>query len=73
MVYGSPLLERFNGMSAVEVVGAPVAGVSSGTAMQIVEQAIQELLPGIGYEWTGMSYQEKPRLTSPDVEKAFRC
>ena len=58
-VYGSPLLERFNGMSAVEVVGAPVAGVSSGTAMQIVEQAIQELPPGIGYEWTGMSYQEK--------------
>lgn len=58
-VYGSPLLERFNGMSAVEVVGAPVAGVSSGTAMQIVEEAIKELPPGIGYEWTGMSYQEK--------------
>jgi hydrophobe/amphiphile efflux-1 (HAE1) family protein len=58
-VYGSPLLERFNGMSAVEVVGAPVAGVSSGTAMQIVEQAIQELPAGVGYEWTGMSYQEK--------------
>jgi hydrophobe/amphiphile efflux-1 (HAE1) family protein len=58
-VYGSPLLERFNGMSAVEVVGAPIPGVSSGTAMQIVEQAVKELPPGIGYEWTGMSYQEK--------------
>ena len=58
-VYGSPMLERFNGMSAVQVTGAPVAGVSSGTALDIVEQFIKELPPGIGYEWSGMSYQEK--------------
>lgn len=58
-VYGSPMLERFNGMAATQVTGAPVAGVSSGTAMNIVEQFIQELPAGIGYEWSGMSYQEK--------------
>ena len=58
-VYGSPMLERFNGMSSTQITGAPVAGVSSGTAMDIVEQFIQELPAGIGYEWSGMSYQEK--------------
>jgi hydrophobe/amphiphile efflux-1 (HAE1) family protein len=58
-VYGSPMLERFNGMAAVQVTGAPVAGVSSGTAMDIVEGFIKELPPGIGYEWTGMSHQEQ--------------
>ena len=58
-VYGSPMLERFNGMSSTQITGAPVAGVSSGTAMDIVEQFIKELPAGIGYEWSGMSYQEK--------------
>lgn len=58
-VYGSPLLERFNGMASMQVTGAPVAGVSSGTSMTIVEQFINELPAGIGYEWSGMSYQER--------------
>ncbi len=58
-VYGSPMLERFNGMAAVQVTGAPAPGVSSGTAMDLVEQFIKDLPAGIGYEWSGMSYQEK--------------
>ena len=58
-VYGSPVLERFNGMASMEITGAPVAGVSSGTAMQIVEDLINGLPAGIGYEWTGISAQEK--------------
>jgi multidrug efflux pump subunit AcrB len=55
---GPPLLERFNGISAVEVTGAPVEGVSSGTAMQIVTELVGQLPEGIGFEWTGLSYQE---------------
>lgn len=55
---GPPLLERFNGISAVEVTGAPVEGVSSGTAMQIVAELVGQLPEGIGFEWTGLSYQE---------------
>jgi hydrophobe/amphiphile efflux-1 (HAE1) family protein len=58
-VYGSPLLERYNGMSATEITGAPITGVSSGTAMQIVEDIVKKLPSGIGFEWTGMSYQEQ--------------
>lgn len=58
-VYGSPVLERFNGMAAMEITGAPVAGVSSGTAMDIAEDIINAMPPGIGFEWSGMSAQEK--------------
>jgi hydrophobe/amphiphile efflux-1 (HAE1) family protein len=58
-VYGSPVLERFNGMASMEITGAPVAGVSSGTAMQIVEDLINALPAGMGYEWAGLSAQEK--------------
>jgi hydrophobe/amphiphile efflux-1 (HAE1) family protein len=58
-VHGPPTLERFNGMEAVEISGEPVKGVSSGTAMQIVDDIIRSLPDGIGYEWSGMSAQEK--------------
>lgn len=58
-VFGPPVLERFNGMAAVEISGAPAKGVSSGTAMQIAEDIIQGLPAGIGFEWSGMSAQEK--------------
>ncbi|NVL28981.1 multidrug efflux RND transporter permease subunit, partial [Pseudomonas syringae pv. actinidiae] len=55
--YGSPLLERYNGNSSLEVVGDPAPGVSSGTAMDAVEAIIKQLPEGVGYEWTGQSYQ----------------
>ena len=58
-VFGPPVLERFNGMAAMQITGAPVTGVSSGTAMQIVDDLIKVLPAGIGYEWSGMSAQEK--------------
>ncbi|KNH27105.1 multidrug transporter [Pseudomonas syringae] len=55
--YGSPLLERYNGNASLEVVGDPAPGVSSGVAMDAVEAIIKQLPEGIGYEWTGQSYQ----------------
>jgi hydrophobe/amphiphile efflux-1 (HAE1) family protein len=58
-VYGAPVLERFNGMSSMEITGAPAVGVSSGTAMQIAEDLIKGLPAGIGFEWSGMSAQER--------------
>ncbi|MBO0613491.1 efflux RND transporter permease subunit [Thiothrix fructosivorans] len=58
-VYGAPVLERFNGMSSMEITGAPAVGVSSGTAMQIAEDIIKGLPAGIGFEWSGMSAQER--------------
>ncbi|WP_339482029.1 efflux RND transporter permease subunit [Pseudomonas sp. RL_5y_Pfl2_73] len=56
----SPRLERYNGVPSIEILGMAFPGrASSGEAMAIVEAAIAQLPPGIGYEWTGLSRQEK--------------
>lgn len=57
--YGSPRLERYNGIPSVEILGQAVPGVSTGEAMAEVERMAAQLPPGIGYEWTGLSYEEK--------------
>jgi multidrug efflux pump len=57
--YGSPRLERYNGIPSVEVLGQAASGVSTGEAMAEVEKMVAQLSPGIGYEWTGLSYEEK--------------
>ncbi|QEM66829.1 efflux RND transporter permease subunit [Geobacter sp. FeAm09] len=57
--YGSPRLERYNGISSVEIQGNAATGVSTGTAMAEMEKMAAKLPPGIGYEWTGLSYEEK--------------
>ncbi len=56
--YGSPKLERFNGDSAVELIGQAAPGYSSGEAMEAIAGIIDRLPDGFGYEWTGASYQE---------------
>jgi len=57
---GSPRLERYNGVPSVEILGMAMPGsASSGEAMAIVEAALAKMPPGIGYEWTGLSLQEK--------------
>src|SRR5258707_1001429 len=57
--YGSPKLERYNGVSAAEIQGQAAPGKSTGQAMAAMERLIQKLPPGIGYEWTGLSLQER--------------
>ncbi|SJZ34957.1 multidrug efflux pump [Trichlorobacter thiogenes] len=57
--YGSPRLERYNGIPSVEVMGQAAPGISTGEAMKEMEQMAAKLPPGIGYEWTGLSYEEK--------------
>jgi multidrug efflux pump len=56
---GSPRLERYNGLSSVNVQGSPAAGKSSGEAMKTMERLAAKLPAGIGYEWTGLSLQER--------------
>ncbi|MFM0050960.1 efflux RND transporter permease subunit [Caballeronia grimmiae] len=56
--YGSPKLERYNGISSVEIQGAAAPGKSTGQAMQAMEALAAKLPAGIGFEWTGLSYQE---------------
>jgi len=57
--YGSPRLERYNGVSAIEILGQPMPGMSTGVAMNAMEQMAAKLPAGIGFSWTGLSYQER--------------
>ncbi|MBV8648684.1 efflux RND transporter permease subunit [Paludibacterium sp.] len=57
--YASPRLERYNGVPSVEIMGQPAPGLSSGVAMQTMEKLAAQLPTGIGYSWTGLSYQER--------------
>ncbi|MNK21646.1 Multidrug efflux pump subunit AcrB [compost metagenome] len=57
--YGSPRLERYNGVSAMEIQGEPAPGVASGDAMAEIERIAKDLPPGFEIEWTALSYQER--------------
>jgi multidrug efflux pump len=57
-IYGSPRLERYNGLSSLNIQGSPAPGKSSGDAIKAMEKIAATLPPGIGYEWTGLSAQE---------------
>jgi HAE1 family hydrophobic/amphiphilic exporter-1 len=57
--FGNPKLERYNAFSSINIWGEPAPGRSSGEAMTAMEEIVQKLPPGIGYDWTGLSYQER--------------
>jgi HAE1 family hydrophobic/amphiphilic exporter-1 len=56
---GSPKLERFNGFPSLNILGESAPGRSSGEAMAAMEDFVSKLPPGIGFDWTGLSYQER--------------
>jgi len=56
---GSPRLERFNGFPSMNIWGEPAPGRSSGDAMKAMEDMVSKLPQGIGFDWTGVSYQER--------------
>jgi hydrophobe/amphiphile efflux-1 (HAE1) family protein len=56
---GSPKLERFNGFPSLNIVGEAAPGRSSGEAMAAMEGFVKKLPQGIGFDWTGLSYQER--------------
>ena len=77
--YGSPRLERYNGISAMEIQGEPAPGVASGDAMREIERIAAELPPGFTIEWTALSYQEReagsqtPLLYTLSLLVVFLC
>jgi multidrug efflux pump len=77
--YGAPKLERYNGMASFELVGEAATGVSSGTAMAAVEDVVRQLPAGVGFEWSGQSFQERlsgaqaPLLYALSVLFVFLC
>jgi hydrophobe/amphiphile efflux-1 (HAE1) family protein len=68
---GAPRLERFNGFPSMNIQGEPAAGKSSGEAMQAMEEIVAKLPQGIGYEWTGLSYQERMGSSQAPLLYAF--
>ena len=78
-VYGSPKLERYGGISSVEILGEPAPGYSTGDAMLAIAEIMQQLPPGIGLSYTGLSYEEiqtgdqAPMLYALTVLIVFLC
>ncbi len=77
--YGSPRLERYNGLPSMEILGQAAPGKSTGEAMAMMEELAGKLPTGIGYDWTGMSYQERlsgnqaPALYAISLIVVFLC
>ena len=68
---GSPRLERFNGFASMNILGEPAPGRSSGDAMRAMEEITSKLPHGIGYDWTGLSYQERQAESQKGLLYAF--
>jgi multidrug efflux pump len=80
--FGSPRLERYNGVPTRQIQGAAAPGGSSGQAMAIIERLVaqvQQAHPGIGYEWTALSFEERrsgsqaPLLYALSLLVVFLC
>jgi HAE1 family hydrophobic/amphiphilic exporter-1 len=76
---GSPLLERFNSFPSLNIWGEPAPGRSSGEAMQAMQEIVAKLPKGVGFDWTGISFQERlagsqaPLLYAFSVIVIFLC
>jgi multidrug efflux pump len=76
---GSPKLERYNGTPSLEFLGGPAPGRSTGDALAAMEAAVAKLPKGVGYEWTGLSFEEKrsgsqaPALYVISLTVVFLC
>ena len=76
---GSPRLERYNGVPSMEILGEAAPGKSTGEAMALMEALAAKLPAGIGYDWTGLSYQERlsgnqaPSLYAISLIVVFLC
>ncbi|CEK11181.1 efflux RND transporter permease subunit [Legionella hackeliae] len=77
--FGSPRLERYNGLPSMEILGEAAPGKSTGEAMNLMEKLASKLPQGIGYDWTGMSFQERlsgaqaPMLYTISLIVVFLC
>jgi len=78
-IYGSPQLQSYNGFPSYEIVGAAAPGKSTGEAMDAMEEMAKQLPRGIGFEWTGQSYEERlsgsqaPMLYALSLLVVFLC
>jgi multidrug efflux pump len=77
--FGSPKLERYNGVPSAEILGVPAPGLSTGQALDIMERLATKLPAGFGFEWTGLSFEERlsssqaPALYAVSLIVVFLC
>jgi multidrug efflux pump len=78
-IMGSPRLERYNGFPAIKIAGSAAPGKSTGEAMAEMADMVAKLPPGIGYEWSGLSFEERlsgsqaPMLFTLSILVVFLC
>ncbi len=78
-IYGSPQLQHYNGFPSYEIIGSAATGKSTGEAMDAMEKMAKQLPAGIGYEWTGQSFEERlsgsqaPMLYALSLLVVFLC
>jgi hydrophobe/amphiphile efflux-1 (HAE1) family protein len=78
-IFGSPKLERYNGVPSVEILGSPIAGISTGAALDAMERYVKQLPQGFELAWTGLSFEEKlsgsqaPALYAVSLVVVFLC
>jgi multidrug efflux pump len=76
---GAPRLDRYNGVPAVKLSGNPAPGRSTGEAMQAMTDVAAQLPPGVGYQWSGTSFEEStsgtqaPLLFAISLIVVFLC
>ena len=77
--HGSPRLTRYNSFPSMNIQGNAAPGLSTGEAMEAMEAMVGQLPEGVGYEWTGMSLEEKksgaqaPMLYALSILVVFLC
>ena len=69
--YGSPRLERFNSFPSMNIMGEAAPGRSTGEAMAAMEEIVSKLPKDIGYDWSGISYQERMAKSQTGLLYAF--
>ena len=78
-MFGPSQLQHYNGVASLEIQGQSAPGKSSGAAMDAIQKLVGKLPKGIGFEWTGQSYQEKlsggeaPLLYGLSILVVFMC
>ncbi|HEY8856793.1 MAG TPA: efflux RND transporter permease subunit [Rugosibacter sp.] len=78
-IVAPPKLDRFNGLPAMKISGGPAPGRSSGEALSVMEDIATKLPPGIGFEWSGIAFEEKlagaqaPLLFAVSLVAVFLC
>jgi multidrug efflux pump len=78
-IVGTPKLDRYNGLPSMKIAGSPAPGRSTGEALLAMEDVASKLPAGVGFEWSGSSYEERlsgtqaPFLFAVSLIVVFLC